>query len=484
MTNVNRAPEPFVEQTLASFDWQWAHLPAGDFMPGDPWFDEHAARILAEEMCGIARAWFPDRAVLDAGCGMGRWTRALLALGARVKAVDFSEAGLTRTRALCGPTTALTTQRVNLLEPPADLRAQRFDLVFSYGVLHHTGDTGAALDNVAALVADRGALFLYLYGAPSFSATAREALEKVRLDLASLSFEEKIAELRRRFPADDPHQLFDLMSPLINDRLEFEDVAERLRGRGFARVDRTIQSGEIYLRATRAGFPEESLLPPATGENTFAAEISRRHAQRLGAAFEDQLRSALRRRGHASRSSSLRGLLSDIEWGSTILDVSFAPDRLPTDGPALGAVRGWDGPSPATPGIRQPPADTVVHLGASLGACRMPDRCLTSLWNHVNERGRLIVEVVGDGLGHGRRTFLDRLRDARAPVPEKVARMLQRHGAWCTGQALAAVGGAALLNPFGADTAVARLRELGAADIERRRTPRGTELVIARRAAE
>src|SRR5688572_9585799 len=479
---MNRAPTEFVEQTLASFDWQWAHLPAGDFMPGDAWFDEHAARILANEMCGIAPAWFRNRSVLDAGCGMGRWTRALLELGARVTAVDFSEAGLARTRALCGAGAALTTQRVNLLDPPADLRRQRFDLVFSYGVLHHTGDTWKALDNVSALVDESGALFLYLYGAPSFSATAREALGKVRLEVASLSCEEKIEELRRRFPADDPHQLFDLMSPLINDRLEFEDVAARLRAQGFARVDRTIQSGEIYLRATRAGFPEGYLLPPATGDNTFAAEVSRRHAQRLGAAFEDQVRSAVGRRDGKSRSALLQGLLSDMKWGSTVLDVSFEPDRLPQNDSALPAVRGWQGPSPATPGIRQAPADTVVHLGASLGACRMPDRCLMSLWSHVNENGTLVVEVVGGGLAHVRRTFLDRLRDARVPVPRKVARILERHASWCTGEALAAVGGSGLLNPFGGDAAVALLRGLGAREIQRRSTPRGSELVLARRA--
>jgi SAM-dependent methyltransferase len=477
-----KAPAAFVEQTLASFDWQWAHLPAGDFMPGDPWFDEHSARILANEMCGIAPAWFRNRAALDAGCGMGRWTRALLELGARVTAVDFSEAGLARTAALCGAGAALTTERVNLLEVPADLRARRFDLVFSYGVLHHTGDTWKALDNVAALVADRGALFLYLYGAPSFSATAREALEKVRLEVASLSFEQKIEELRRRFPADDPHQLFDLMSPLINDRLEFDDVAERLRARGFVRVDRTIQSGEIYLRATRAGFPEEFLLPPATGDHTFAAEISRRHAQRLGAGFEDQVRAAVRRLDDAARSSALAPMVADVRWGRTVLDVSFPPDRLPRQAVRSAAVRDWEGPSPATPGIRQTPADTVVHLGATLGAGRMPDRCLTNLWHHVAGRGTLVVEVAGEDVGRLRRTLLDRVRDARVPVPEKVARMLRRHRSWCTGQALAAVGGATLLNPFGGEAAVALLRDLGATDIERRPTHRGSELVIARRA--
>ena len=141
-------------QTLASFDWQWANLAQGDFMPGDPWFDTHAARVLARELCAIDGRWFVGKRVLDAGCGQGRWTRALLELGAEVTAVDYSEAGLERTRALCAGFRRLHTRRVNLLEIPHDLARERFDLVFSFGVLHHTGDTRRALSNIAALVDD------------------------------------------------------------------------------------------------------------------------------------------------------------------------------------------------------------------------------------------------------------------------------------------------------------------------------------------
>src|SRR5688500_7303742 len=135
------------EQTLASFDWQWANLPAGDFMPGDPWFDANATRIV-EEMTGIRAQWFEGKTVLDAGCGLGRWSLAMLRMGARVTAVDYSEEGLARTAALCAEESfSLETLRVDLLNPPAELVARRFDLVFSYGVLHHTGDTWTALDN-------------------------------------------------------------------------------------------------------------------------------------------------------------------------------------------------------------------------------------------------------------------------------------------------------------------------------------------------
>ena len=467
-------------QTLASFDWQWARLPAGDFMPGDPWFDANATRVLSREMCGIAPEWFAGRTVLDAGCGRGRWTRALLELGARVTAVDHSDAGIAQTRALCGPTPNLVTARVDLLNPPPDLRSQRFDLVFSYGVLHHTGDTWKALDNVAALVSDRGALFLYLYGARSWSADERRQLEAIREELAPLDFDAKIAELRRRYPSDDPHQLFDLLSPIINDRLEFEEVRERLEALGFDRIDRTVDTTEIYLRATRPGFPEAMLLPPAIGDGTIAAEVGRRHAQRRGAGFEDALRAALEDVAGGARYAPVDQVLRDFTWSGDVLDAGLPPDRLPAS-VGGGAVRRWSGPSPATPGVRADAADTVVHLGASLGACRMPERALINLWSHVRPGGALVVEVVSNGFPRAARSWIDKLRDARAPVPRKLARLLRRHPVWSSGEGLYALGHHILLNPCGADDAAKLLKELGATDITRRPTARGTDLVIARR---
>ena len=86
-------------QTLASFDYQWRALAEGDAMLSDPWFVDNMERIASEELLAVRRPWFEGRRVLDAGCGGGRWTVALLRLGARVTAVDFSAHSLAATRA-------------------------------------------------------------------------------------------------------------------------------------------------------------------------------------------------------------------------------------------------------------------------------------------------------------------------------------------------------------------------------------------------
>lgn len=246
-------------KTLDSFDYQWRRLAKGDAMLSDPWFLENVDRVLVEQLLCIDRPWFPGKQVLDAGCGLGRWTIGLLRLGCRVLAVDASPAALDQlnhqARRLVPEAISenrLETRQVDLLDLPADLAARRFDLVFSFGVLHHTGDTHRALANVASLVDNEGVLFLYLYGARSVNLRQRLALAVVRWGLTPLPFAAKVRVLKLLRPGRDPHQLFDLFSPLINDRLDRSVVAGWLTGLGFTDVEPTIDHTEIYLRAQRA----------------------------------------------------------------------------------------------------------------------------------------------------------------------------------------------------------------------------------------
>ena len=464
-------------QTLASFDWQWSNLPAGDFMPGDPWFDANASRLVAGDLCGIAPQWFVDRTVLDAGCGQGRWTRALLELGARVTAVDYSEAGLARTRQLCAAWPTLETERINLLELPEDFAGRRFDLVYSFGVLHHTGDTTRALDNIAALVDDRGALFLYLYGASSWTESEKREHDRLRRELAPLTFEQKIEELRRRFPRDDPHQLFDLLSPTINDRVEFEDIAERLRAVGFERVDRTIQSGEVFLRAVRPGFLAAALLEPVLDRSEFARESGRRWLVHKGIEFEDALRRSLASCRPRALPDALLRVLRGIPRGARVLDASLPPDRFSAED-LRDLSTNLDGEDPRA---GKTPVDVAVWLGASLGAGRFPDEALRDLSQRVRPGGMLIVEVAEVPFATARRTWLDRIRDARVPAPVKLARLLDRHRDWCTGEGLSAIGGSVLLNPL-STAAAASVLGGWASSIEMLPGRQGTCLLVARAA--
>jgi SAM-dependent methyltransferase len=257
-------------QTLASFDYQWGEIPAGDAMLSDAWFVANADRILARELIGVSPDWFAGREVLDAGCGGGRWTLALLRLGARVTAVDFSARALESTREQMQRLVPeavdagrLELRKVDLLALDDDLRAPRFDLVFSFGVLHHTGDTRRALANVAALTRRDGFLFVYLYGASALKRWQRGTLALARTGLAGLGFGAKRALLARLLPGRDTHQAFDLLSPLVNDRHTTAEVGRWLGELGFTDVATTIEHADLFLRAARDECSAKPFLAPA-----------------------------------------------------------------------------------------------------------------------------------------------------------------------------------------------------------------------------
>ncbi|MDQ6828503.1 MAG: class I SAM-dependent methyltransferase, partial [Gemmatimonadota bacterium] len=407
------------------------------------------------------------------------------ALGAEVTAIDYSEAGLARTRELCGDTDRLVTRRVNLLDIPTDLTRERFDLVYSFGVLHHTGETWRALENITSLVADDGAMFLYLYGATSWSPEERAHIEHLRLELAEVPFDQKMRELQRRFPDDDPHQLFDLLGPVINDRVTFGDVRARVLELGFASVTETVGSLEVYARATRSGFPASALLAPVGESSEFSVEAAHRSAVRRGAAMEDSLRAALSTVPPRDVPEPVAAALRRVPRDSRVLDLSLPPDSIVSHAQGGLAIEGWHASSPAAPWQRMDchaRADVVVWIGASLGACRFPDDALRGAWALVEERGTLIAEIAVGALD-ARRTSLDLLRGYGKAVPEKMLRLLRAHRQWSTGDALASLGGSALLNPLPSERTRRTMATVGAEELSLTPCRRGTMLLVASRAS-
>lgn len=105
-------------------------------------------------------AW-KDKKVLDAGCGMGRYSRIAHELGATVISLDLSPA-LIRLKDLAFSSPRLHLIQGNLMQPP--FREKSFDIIYSIGVLHHTPSAKEAFKKLARAVRDRGFLSVWLYG--------------------------------------------------------------------------------------------------------------------------------------------------------------------------------------------------------------------------------------------------------------------------------------------------------------------------------
>jgi 2-polyprenyl-3-methyl-5-hydroxy-6-metoxy-1,4-benzoquinol methylase len=237
-------------QTRSSFDYQWHEFNSGVAMADDESYMKECPSLICT-MTDLPPDWFVAKRALDIGCGAGRFSYGLLSLGASVTACDQSEWALRKTDLLCGgQSNRFSTMKIDILkwDEPAD-----YDLVFCFGVVHHTGDTYRAIVNVANKVKPGGRLFLMVYGNPVADEDFRElnSYEALRRELRNVPFEKKKALLLERFGAYLGHGWFDAVSPRINDILSFQEIEELLMDLGFADIRRTMAGRNHHIAAEK-----------------------------------------------------------------------------------------------------------------------------------------------------------------------------------------------------------------------------------------
>jgi 2-polyprenyl-3-methyl-5-hydroxy-6-metoxy-1,4-benzoquinol methylase len=108
------------------------------------------------------------RGFLDLGCGSGLFSLAARRLGARtVHSVDFDPASVACAeelrRRFFPDDESWTIEEGSVLDAKYLKSLPKFDVVYSWGVVHHTGDMWAALANVCIPLAASGDLFIGIY---------------------------------------------------------------------------------------------------------------------------------------------------------------------------------------------------------------------------------------------------------------------------------------------------------------------------------
>lgn len=107
------------------------------------------------------------RRFLDVGCGSGLSSLVARRLGAEVLSFDYDARSVATTQALkdrfAPGDSAWNIERGSVLDADYLSRLGQWDIVYSWGVLHHTGAMWQAIDNARALVAPGGRLALALY---------------------------------------------------------------------------------------------------------------------------------------------------------------------------------------------------------------------------------------------------------------------------------------------------------------------------------
>ena len=130
-----------------------------------------AAEDATKAMLGLDS--LEGKTFLDVGSGSGLFSLIALRLGAStIRSFDYDLQSVECTRALkhsyCPSHSNWIIERGSVLDTQYLDSLGQFDVVYSWGVLHHTGNLEQALHNVAPLVAPGGLLFLSIYNYQPF----------------------------------------------------------------------------------------------------------------------------------------------------------------------------------------------------------------------------------------------------------------------------------------------------------------------------
>lgn len=150
-------------QTQSNFGHEWEHYAslgwesnsgddASNLQESIKWFREKLL-LDSDDIAG--------KLILDAGCGNGRFSHAALELGANVVSMDLTKAADVAQNNLFGTKNVPQVVQGDILHLP--FKQEAFDIVFTLGVIQHTGKALTAVEKLAESLKSKGLLSVRTY---------------------------------------------------------------------------------------------------------------------------------------------------------------------------------------------------------------------------------------------------------------------------------------------------------------------------------
>lgn len=252
------------------------------FAFGQNWA-EYAKKVTEEEIVeaerGLQRLLGQDRLdglrFIDIGCGSGIHCLAALRLGAsEVLAIDLDPDSVKTTEAMllrnAPANTHWRVHEMSVLELDPDLHGT-YDVVYSWGVLHHTGAMFEALERAAKVTAQHGQFVFALYrrvwadffwrwekrwyskASPAAQRRARSlyvALFRLAYAATGRNFSSYVERYASNRGMHYYHDVHDWLGGYPYESILPHEVEHLMTTLGFSRVRSFVQRGRIFGRAS------------------------------------------------------------------------------------------------------------------------------------------------------------------------------------------------------------------------------------------
>lgn len=220
---------------MVDFDYQWANIPDEQIEYNDERINEFLKFTKLDP-----KKYIFGKYCLDAGCGNGRYTHAMMKLGAKkVVSYDISEEAVKKCKRI---NENCFKKDLMKLEPNPI-----YDFVLSWGVLHHTPNPRKAFKHVASQVKEGGIFHTMFYHIDT-----QKQYEEGRKIWKTLSHDDKIRYCEEKIKSEGGtlHGWWDAFNPTYNFGYNENEIKKWFEEEGFHEI-KIITKKHINIRGIK-----------------------------------------------------------------------------------------------------------------------------------------------------------------------------------------------------------------------------------------